>query len=41
VRDYVRQRGPEIWAEAGPSMDEVYIAQVYEPGAQAAYTRRS
>ncbi len=35
VRDYVRVRRPEIWAEAGRSMDEVYIAQVHEPGAQA------
>jgi transposase len=35
VRDYVRQRRPEIWAEAGRSPDEVYIAQVHEPGAQA------
>lgn len=35
VRDYVRDRRPQIWAEAGRSPDEVYIAQVHEPGAQA------
>jgi transposase len=35
VRDYVRVRRPEIWAEAGRSMGEVYIAQVHEPGAHA------
>ncbi|HET9005815.1 MAG TPA: IS21 family transposase [Actinomycetes bacterium] len=35
VRDYVRARRPQIWAEAGRSADEVYIAQVHEPGAQA------
>lgn len=35
VRDYVRVRRPEIWAEAGRSVDEVYIAQVHEPGAHA------
>jgi transposase len=35
VRDYVRDRRPQIWAEAGRSPQEVYIAQVHEPGAQA------
>jgi transposase len=35
VRDYVRDRRPQIWAEAGRSPEEVYIAQVHEPGAQA------
>jgi transposase len=35
VRDYVRVRRPQVWAEAGRSMDEVFIAQVHEPGAQA------
>lgn len=35
VRDYVRVRRPQIWAEAGRSVDEVYIAQVHEPGAHA------
>lgn len=35
VRDYVRDRRPQIWAEAGRSPDEVYIAQTHEPGAHA------
>lgn len=35
VRDYVRVRRPEIWAEAGRSPEEAYIVQVHEPGAQA------
>lgn len=35
VRDYVRVRRPQIWAEAGRSPDEVFIAQFHEPGAQA------
>jgi transposase len=35
VRDYVYVRRPQIWAEAGRSLDEVYVAQVHEPGAQA------
>src|SRR5262249_18640940 len=35
VRDYVRARRPQIWAEAGRSVEEVFIAQVHEPGAQA------
>ena len=35
VRDYVHVRRPQIWAEAGRSPEEVYIAQVHEPGAQA------
>ena len=34
VRDYVRDRRPEIWAEAGRSPDEAYVVQVHEPGAQ-------
>ncbi len=35
VRDYVRDRRPQIWAEAGRSPQEVYIAQFHEPGAHA------
>jgi transposase len=35
VRDYVRLRRPAIWAEAGRSPQEVFIAQFHEPGAQA------
>jgi transposase len=35
VRDYVHERRPQIWAEAGRSPDEVYITQVHEPGAHA------
>jgi len=35
VRDYVHDRRPQIWAEAGRSPDEVYISQVHEPGAHA------
>src|SRR4029453_12072141 len=35
VRDYVHVRRPQIWAEAGRSPGEGYIAQVHEPGAQA------
>lgn len=35
VRDYVRVRRPQIWAEAGRSPDEVFISQIHEPGAHA------
>jgi transposase len=35
VRDYVRERRPQIWTEAGRSPEEVYIAQTHEPGAHA------
>ena len=35
VRDYVRVRRPQIWAEAGRATEEVFIAQVHAPGAQA------
>lgn len=35
VRDYVHERRPQIWAEAGRSPDEVYVSQVHEPGAHA------
>jgi transposase len=35
VRDYVRVRRPQIWAEAGRAMDEAYVPQFHEPGAQA------
>jgi hypothetical protein len=29
-------RRPPIWAEAGGSLDEVYVPQAYEPGAAQA-----
>jgi hypothetical protein len=35
VRDYVRVRRPQIWAEAGRSLDEVFVPQIHEPGAEA------
>jgi transposase len=35
VRDYVRVRRPQIWAEAGRSLGEVYVPQTHEPGAEA------
>lgn len=35
VRDYVRDRRPQVWAQAGRSPDEVYVPQVHEPGAHA------
>ncbi len=35
VRDYVRVRRPEIWAEAGRSLEEVFVPQTHEPGAHA------
>lgn len=33
VRDYVRVRRPEIWAEAGRALEEVFVPQTHEPGA--------
>jgi hypothetical protein len=33
VRDYVRVRRPEIWAEAGRSFEEVFVPQTHEPAA--------
>jgi transposase len=35
VRDYVRVRRPQIWAEAGRSLDQAYVPQTHEPGAEA------
>jgi transposase len=35
VRDYVRVRRPEIWAEAGRSLEQVYVPQCHEPAAEA------
>jgi transposase len=35
VRDYVRVRRPEIWAEAGRALEEVFVPQTHEPGAHA------
>ena len=33
VRDYVRVRRPEIRAEAGRALEEVFVPQTHEPGA--------
>ena len=33
MRDYVRVRRPEIWAEAGRALEEVFVPQTHEPGA--------
>jgi transposase len=35
VRDYVRVARARIWAGAGRSLDEVYVPQWHEPGAEA------
>ena len=35
VRDYVRVRRPQIWAEAGRSAEQVFVPQTHEPGAEA------
>lgn len=35
VRDYVRTRRPEIWAEAGRSLEQAYVPQSHEPGGEA------
>lgn len=35
VRDYVRVARPRIWAAAGRSLDEVFVPQWHEPGAEA------
>src|SRR2546428_12125375 len=35
VRDYVRTRRPQIWAEAGRSMEQAFVPQTHEPGAEA------
>jgi transposase len=34
VRDYVRVRRPEIWAEAGRSLEQAFVPQRHEPGAE-------
>jgi transposase len=34
VRDYVRVRRPQIWAEAGRSLGEVFVPQVHSPGGE-------
>lgn len=34
VRDYVARRRPEIWAEAGKAVDQAYVPQTHEPGAE-------
>lgn len=34
VRDYVARRRPEIWAEAGRAVDQAYVPQTHEPGAE-------
>jgi transposase len=35
VRDYVAKRRPEIWAAAGKAIEEAYVPQTHEPGAEA------
>ncbi len=35
VRDYVRVARPRIWAAAGRALDEVFVPQFHEPGAEA------
>ncbi len=35
VRDYVARRRPEIWAAAGKAVDEAFVPQTHEPGAEA------
>ncbi|MGV1050524.1 MAG: IS21 family transposase, partial [Solirubrobacterales bacterium] len=35
VRDYVRTRRPQIWAEAGRSVEQAFVPQTHEPGAEA------
>lgn len=35
VRDYVRVRRRQIWAEAGRGLDEAFVPQSHEPGAEA------
>lgn len=34
VRDYVARRRPEIWAEAGRAVDQAYVPQTHDPGAE-------
>ena len=35
VRDYVAKRRPEIWAAAGKAIDDAFVPQTHEPGAEA------
>ncbi len=35
VRDYVARRRPQIWAVAGKAVEEAYVPQTHEPGAEA------
>ncbi len=35
VRDYVRGRRPQIWAEAGRSLEQAFVPQCHEPGGEA------
>jgi len=35
VRDYVAKRRPQIWAQAGKGLQEGYVPQTHEPGAEA------
>lgn len=35
VRDYVRVRRAEIWAQAGRSTEQAFVPQTHEPGAEA------
>ena len=35
VRDYVAKRRPEIWAAAGKALEEAFVPQTHEPGAEA------
>jgi transposase len=35
VRDYVARRRPEIWAAAGKAVEDAFVPQTHEPGAEA------
>jgi len=35
VRDYVAKRRPQIWAAAGKGLEEAFVPQTHEPGAEA------
>jgi transposase len=35
VRDYVAKRRPEIWATAGKGLEDAFVPQTHEPGAEA------
>ena len=35
VRDYVAKRRPEIWAAAGKGLEDAFVPQTHEPGAEA------